>query len=171
MIIKKIGFHTFKVRKFHPENLKQTNPPSNISMKQININHHTLFNTKILHNVNQPNIIHKATFKRSIRRSASKISEIKTLKEKIKTLCKDAPDSGASASPEFQNEIKGYLQELIKNNPIKKPVTEGGEDGKLDGMWCIVYTNGSGISTGRLGPFYNKPYQVNLSLNIQLIVN
>jgi hypothetical protein len=76
-----------------------------------------------------------------------------TTKTELLELCSTIPSNGVNASEETKAEVRSIAKRLVETNPTAKPASSGADNGALDGLWELIYTDVQGQSSGKLGPF------------------
>ena len=80
------------------------------------------------------------------------------LKEDLVRLSRGT-SNGIKASPQRRVEIQNVIDQLNKQNKVKKLTSNS----LIDGSWELLYTTNEGSSAGKIGPFVGKVEQ-----NVQL---
>jgi hypothetical protein len=86
---------------------------------------------------------------------ALKETERLAVKEKFIAAARAGPKNGVGATPEQRAAIEGKLSELIALNPTQEPAVSLLRPPYrfFDGTYSLLYTNTTGGSSGKLGPF------------------
>ena len=82
-------------------------------------------------------------------------TERQAVKEKFIVAARAGPKNGVGATPEQRAAIEGKLAELIALNPTEEPAVALLRPPYkfFDGTYSLLYTNTTGGSSGKLGPF------------------